>query len=45
MPLQILSHESIQLHISDTRQLVLAELAHCKVSLFFFLCEIVLREF
>lgn len=31
----MLSHESIRLHISDTRQLALAELAHCKVSLFY----------
>lgn len=36
-------HESIQLHISDTRQLVIAELAQCKMCLFF--CEIMLREF
>lgn len=31
----MLSHESIRLHISDTRQLVLAELALGKVSLFY----------
>lgn len=29
------AHESIQLHISDTRQLVLTELAQCKMFLFY----------
>lgn len=34
-------HESIQLHITDTRQLVSTDLAQCEI----FLCKIMLREF